>query len=82
MFWQTYIIKYLKLQEKGTKKMIDEIKKELENLIDEKYAKFNQKLCPDTKKKMLGIRIPRAPKIGTEDCQRTRLERISETGRR
>ena len=34
------------------------IKQELQNLIDSEYAKFNQKLCPDTKKKMLGIRVP------------------------
>ena len=37
--------------------MINQIRKELQNLVDEEYAKFNQKLCPDTKKKMLGIRI-------------------------
>ena len=38
--------------------MINQIRKELQNLVDEEYAKFNQKLCPDTKKKMLGIRVP------------------------
>ncbi len=35
-----------------------ELKQELINLSDEKYRKFNQKLCPDTKRKILGIRIP------------------------
>ena len=34
------------------------IKEELLKLIDEKYAKFNSKLCPDTKKSMIGIRVP------------------------
>ena len=37
---------------------MNSIKQELQNLIDSEYAKFNQKLCPDTKKKMLGIRVP------------------------
>lgn len=74
--------KIFKIARERNQKMIYEIRKELQNLIDTEYAKFNQKLCPDTKKKMLGIRVPRAPKIGTEDCQRTRLARILETGRR
>ncbi len=39
------------------------IKQELQNLVDEEYAKFNQKLCPDTKKQMLGIRIPKLRKL-------------------
>ena len=39
--------------------MIDKIRQELQKLIDIEYAKFNQKLCPDTDKKILGIRIPR-----------------------
>ena len=34
------------------------IKDELIALGDENYKKFNEKLCPDTKRKMLGIRIP------------------------
>lgn len=48
--------------------MIDNIRQELQDLADEKYAEFNQKLCPDTKRKMIGIRVPRASKIGTEAC--------------
>lgn len=36
---------------------------ELQNLIDEGYAKFNQKLCPDTKRKILGIRVPALRKL-------------------
>ena len=34
-------------------------KEVLNSLQDEEYKKFNAKLCPDTKKKMLGIRIPK-----------------------
>ena len=43
--------------------MINQIRKEMQNLVDEEYAKFNQKLCPDTKKKMLGIRVPLLRKL-------------------
>jgi len=35
------------------------IKEELISLRDEGYREFNKKLCPDTKRKMLGIRIPK-----------------------
>ena len=37
---------------------MENIKQELINLSDKKYKEFNKKLCPDTKRKMLGIRIP------------------------
>ena len=37
---------------------MENIKEELTALSDEEYRKFNQKLCPDTKRKLLGIRIP------------------------
>lgn len=37
---------------------MDQIKQELQSLVDSEYAEFNQKLCPDTKRKMLGIRVP------------------------
>lgn len=43
--------------------MIQKIRQELENLVDEEYAKFNKKLCPDTNKKMLGIRVPALRKL-------------------
>ena len=33
------------------------ILEELINLQDEKYKEFNKKLCPDTKKEILGIRV-------------------------
>ena len=34
------------------------IRNRLFNLIDSDYQKFNQKLCPDTKREILGIKIP------------------------
>lgn len=37
---------------------IKDIRKELENLTNKEYAAFNKKLCPDTAKKVLGIKIP------------------------
>lgn len=43
--------------------MIQKIRQELKTLVDNEYAKFNQKLCPDTKKKIIGIRIPALRKI-------------------
>ena len=43
--------------------MIEKIRQELQDLSDEKYAEFNKKLTPDTKKKMLGIRIPALRKL-------------------
>lgn len=38
--------------------MLDYIKEELEKNADSKYGEFNKKLCPDTNRKMLGVRIP------------------------
>ncbi len=43
--------------------MINKIRQELQDLADEKYAKFNQKLCPDTQRKMLGVRVPQLRKL-------------------
>ena len=34
------------------------IKEELLKLEDIKYKEFNKNLCPDSKRKMIGIRIP------------------------
>lgn len=42
---------------------MNKIRQELQSLVDEEYAKFNQKLCPDTKKKILGIRVPQLRKL-------------------
>ena len=38
---------------------MENIKEKLILLGDEDYKKFNEKLCPDTKRKILGIRIPK-----------------------
>ena len=37
---------------------MDKILNELMELQDINYKEFNQKLCPDTNKEMLGIRVP------------------------
>jgi 3-methyladenine DNA glycosylase AlkD len=39
------------------------IRDELINISDKEYAEFNSKLCPDTNKKMLGVRIPKLRKL-------------------
>lgn len=36
-----------------------DFREELISLKDEEYKNFNKKLCPDTKREMLGIRIPK-----------------------
>lgn len=38
--------------------MINHVREKLLSLKDEEYAKFNKKLCPDTSKEIIGIRIP------------------------
>ena len=38
----------------------------LENLKENEYKKFSQKLCPDTEKEILGIRIPVLRKFAKE----------------
>lgn len=35
-----------------------DLKQELEKLSDKKYAEFSKKSCPDTNRKIIGIRIP------------------------
>ena len=42
------------------------IRNRLLNLVDEEYGKFNAKLCPDTKRKILGIRIPQIRALSKE----------------
>ena len=39
------------------------ILQELIDLKDEKYKEFNKKLCPDTKREILGIRVPALRKL-------------------
>lgn len=38
---------------------IEIIREKLKELSEQEYAKFNKKLCPDTAKEVLGIRIPK-----------------------
>lgn len=45
---------------------MESIVERLINLKDEKYKEFNLKLCPDTNKEMLGIRIPILRKLAKE----------------
>jgi len=63
--------------------MSKKISQELQTLVDSEYAKFNQKLCPDTKKKMLGIRVPKlrelAKKIVKEDDWKKILEEAEDS---
>ena len=46
--------------------MKEKIREELYKYLDTEYGKFNKKLCPDTKKEILGIRIPILRKIAKE----------------
>lgn len=43
-----------------------EIKEKLIELSEEDYKKFNSKLCPDTNKEILGIRIPKLRKLAKD----------------
>lgn len=43
--------------------MMLKIRQELNDLVDPEYGTFNQKLCPDTNKKILGVRIPLLRKL-------------------
>ena len=58
------------------------IKEELLKLQDKKYLEFNLKLCPDTKKEMLGIKIPKlreiSKKILKEENWKESLNNIDE----
>lgn len=45
---------------------IEIIREKLKELSEPEYAKFNKKLCPDTKKQVLGIRIPKLRVLAKE----------------
>ncbi len=45
---------------------IEDIRKKLEIISEPEYATFNKKLCPDTSKKVLGIRIPKLKTLAKE----------------
>ncbi|MCI9366261.1 MAG: DNA alkylation repair protein [Clostridia bacterium] len=42
------------------------LKQLLKDLGDEEYGKFNKKLCPDTKRQILGVRIPEMRKLAKD----------------
>jgi len=42
------------------------IRKELLKLKNEEYKEFNKKLCPDTKKELLGIKVPNIRSLSKE----------------
>lgn len=56
-----------------------EIQKALFELQDTKYKNFNSKLCPDTKLKMLGIRIPKLRNLAKEILKEYSLEEAVNT---
>lgn len=45
---------------------IENIREKMKELSDESYAMFNKKLCPDTSKKILGIKIPQLRKLAKQ----------------
>lgn len=45
---------------------IEIIREKLKELSEPEYAKFNKKLCPDTEKEILGIRIPKLRELAKE----------------
>ena len=60
---------------------IQDIRKQLKELSEPEYAKFNKKLCPDTKKEVLGIRVPKlrtlAKEISKDDDWRKFIEKAN-----
>lgn len=50
------------------------IRQLLIGLADNKYKEFNQKLCPDTKKKMFGIKVPEIRKLAKNILKEYDLE--------
>lgn len=55
---------------------MNQIKQELQSLVDSEYAKFNQKLCPDTKRQMLGIRVPALRKLAQKIAKEENWQEI------
>lgn len=50
---------------------MENIKEKLIALEDKDYKSFNEKLCPDTKRKMLGIKIPELRKFAKDILKKT-----------
>lgn len=55
---------------------MNQIKQQLQSLVDSEYAKFNQKLCPDTKRQMLGIRVPALRKLAQKIAKEENWQEI------
>lgn len=60
--------------------MVEKLRKKLYEYVDEEYAKFNRKLCPDTKKEILGVRMLNLRRIAKdfvkEDNYRRYLDEV------
>lgn len=63
------------------KMMISEIRNELNNLKDDNLKDFNSKICLDTKKEMMGIRIPELRTLAKSILKNTSLEEIFGEGK-
>lgn len=50
----------------GEKMNVEDIRKKLEIISEPEYAVFNKKICNDTTKRMLGIRIPKLKALAKE----------------
>lgn len=61
--------------------MISEIRNELNNLKDDNLKDFNSKICLDTKKEMMGIRIPELRTLAKSILKNTSLEEIFGEGK-
>lgn len=56
--------------------MVNDIRNRLLELSDEKYGDFNKKLCPDTEREMLGIRVPVLRKFAKEIVKENNWEKF------
>ena len=58
---------------------IEDIRKKLEDISEPEYAEFNKKICTDTSKRVLGIRIPKlkafAKEISKDEEWKTFIEK-------
>lgn len=52
------------------------VEEKLLELSDQEYKEFNSKLCPDTKKEMLGIRVPELRKLAQALLKEHELQKI------
>ena len=57
-------------------KIYEEIEKRLIEISEEKKKKLNVKLCPDTNKEILGIRVPKLRKLAKEIVKEEKWEQF------